>query len=114
MNEPPSSLFANASTRAHRLPTAPEPASVIVFFDADGTATIRTHRRRIVAGPERNPRARHVAELSYGSTVGACFDVPFRAVPFTARGRNGSQRHGNVADLRNHGIHVVNPDAEAV
>ena len=113
MNEPTSSLFANGSTRPDRL-MAPEPESVIVFFDADGTATNRTHRRRIVAGPERNPRARHVEDLSYGSSVGARFVVPSRAVTSRCKRREGSQPQGNVADLQIDGVDAVNPDAEAV
>jgi hypothetical protein len=43
--------------------TAPERETVINFSDADDTATIHTHQRRIITKLRNNPAATEVADL---------------------------------------------------
>ena len=54
--------------------TAPERETVIVFSDADDTATVHTHQRRIITKLKNNPAAKLVEDISFDGTAGAVFE----------------------------------------
>jgi hypothetical protein len=59
---------------------APERETVIVFSDADDTATVHTHQRRIITKLNNNPAAKLVEDISFDGTAGAVFELPVWAI----------------------------------
>jgi hypothetical protein len=53
--------------------TAPERETVITLSDADGTATVHTHQRRIITKLKNNPAAELIEDISFDGTPGAVF-----------------------------------------
>ena len=76
--------------------TAPERETVIVFSDADDTATVHTHQRRIIT--KLNPAAKLVEDISFDGTAGAVFELPVWAISFLSKKRKRGS--GNVEALR--------------
>jgi hypothetical protein len=68
--------------------TPPERETVITFSDADDTATIHTHQRRIVTKHLNNPAATKVDGLTFEGTAGAVFEMPADFISF----RSGRRR----------------------
>ncbi len=71
--------------------TAPERETVITFSDADDTATIHTHERKIITKLKNNPAARQVEDLTHDGTAGAVFEIPAELITFR-KGRRSSPR----------------------
>lgn len=79
--------------------TAPERETVITFSDADDTATIHTHQRRIITKLLNNPAAKKVEDLTFEGSAGAVFEIsgrahqlpiePTQAQPITGQGGGG-------------------------
>ena len=51
--------------------TAPERETVITFSDADDTAQVHTHQRKIITELKNNPAAELIEDISFGGTAGA-------------------------------------------
>ena len=77
-----------------------ERETIIRFSDADDVATIATHQRRIITRLRKNPAAREVADISFGTTAGAVFELPVRLLSF--RTKVVARPGGNPDALRRH------------
>jgi hypothetical protein len=82
--------------------TAPERETVITFNDADDTATIHTHQRRIVTKLLNNPAATKVDDLTFDGTAGAVFEIPADLISFRSGRRKltPEQARAAAANLR--------------
>jgi hypothetical protein len=78
--------------------TAPERETVITFSDADETATVHTHQRRIITKLKNNPAATLVEDLTFEGTAGAVFELPVWAISFLSKKRRGGA--GNASALQ--------------
>ena len=76
--------------------TAPERETVITFSDADDTALVYTHQRRIITKLRRNPLAREVEDISHDGTAGAVFELPADRISFL-----GTRRKATAAQVEN-------------
>jgi hypothetical protein len=65
--------------------TAPERETVITFSDADDTATVHTHQRKIITKLKSNPAAELVEDISFDGTAGAVFELPADLVSFRSQ-----------------------------
>jgi hypothetical protein len=65
--------------------TAPERETVITFSDADETATVHTHQRRIITKLANNPAAKQIEDLTFDGTAGAVFEIPVWAISFRSK-----------------------------
>ena len=70
--------------------TAPERETVITFSDADDTATIHTHQRRIITKLKNNPVAVQIEDLWFDGSPGTVFELPVWAISFLTRKRKGN------------------------
>jgi hypothetical protein len=77
--------------------TAPERETVITFSDADDTATIHTHQRRIVTKLLNNPAATRVEDLTFEGSAGAVFEIPADLITFRSRRRKLSPAPAQAA-----------------
>jgi hypothetical protein len=77
--------------------TAPERETVITFNDADDTATIHTHQRRIITKLRSNPAATEIEDLSFDGTAGAVFEIPADLVSFRSGRRKLSSEQARAA-----------------
>jgi hypothetical protein len=77
--------------------TAPERETVITFSDADDTATIHTHQRRIITKLRNNPAATEVEDLTFDGTAGAVFELPADLITFRSRRRTLSPEQAQAA-----------------
>jgi hypothetical protein len=77
--------------------TAPERETVITFSDEDDTATIHTHQRRIITKFRTNPAATEVADLSFGGSAGAVFELPAELISFRSGRRKLSAEQAKAA-----------------
>jgi hypothetical protein len=77
--------------------TAPERETVITFSDADDTATIHTHQRRIITKLLNNPAARKIEDLTFDGTAGAVFELPAELITFRSRRRTLSLTQAQAA-----------------
>ena len=68
--------------------TAPERETVITFSDADDTATVHTHQRRIVTKLKNNPAAVLLEDISFMDSR-RCFELPVWAISFLSKKRKG-------------------------
>jgi hypothetical protein len=71
--------------------TAPERETVITFSDADDTATVHTHQRRIITKLRNNPAATEIEDLTFDGTAGAVFEIPADLISFRSKKREGRQ-----------------------
>ena len=100
----------SAPTNRHL--TAPERETVIIFSDADNTATITTHQRRIITKLERNPAARKIDDLTFGSTAGAKFELDASLISFRSVSRKGrTAAPGSFGRTRDDVIEAATPEA---
>src|SRR5262245_48657522 len=65
--------------------TAPERETVINWSDDDDTAHVFTWQRRVITKLKRNPSAVLIAEHTFGSTVGAEFEIPANLISFRSK-----------------------------
>src|SRR5262245_9080679 len=81
--------------------TAPERETVITFSDADDTATIHTHQRRIITKLLNNPAAELVERIDFDGTAGAVFEIPAELISFRSGRRKltETQRAAAAANL---------------
>ena len=81
--------------------TAPERETVVTFSDADGTATVHTHQRRIITKLKNNPAATQVDGLTFDGTAGAVFEIPAELITFRQGRRQltAKQRLAAAANL---------------
>ena len=77
--------------------TAPERETVILFSDADDTATVHTHQRRVITKLRKNPIATEIEDVSFDGTAGALFELPTWAISFLTKKRKGGP--GNTESL---------------
>jgi hypothetical protein len=77
--------------------TAPERETVITFSDADDTATIHTHQRRIITKLKNNPAAIEVEDISFDGTAGAVFEIPADLISFRSARRKLSPEQAKAA-----------------
>jgi hypothetical protein len=77
--------------------TAPERETVITFNDADDTATIHTHQRRIITKLLNNPAATKVDDLSFDGSAGAVFEIPADLISFRSGRRKLSPQQAQAA-----------------
>jgi hypothetical protein len=75
--------------------TAPERETVITFSDADDTATIHTHQRRIITKLRNNPAATEVGDLTFDGR--AVFEIPADLISFRSGRRKLSPAQAQVA-----------------
>jgi hypothetical protein len=82
--------------------TAPERETVITFSDADETATIHTHQRRIITKLLNNPAATKVENLTFEGSAGAVFEIPADLITFRSGRRKltPDQAKAAAANLR--------------
>src|SRR3954464_15367985 len=78
--------------------TAPERETVITFSDADDTAQVHTHQRRIITKLRNNPAATQVDDLTHDGTAGAVFELPVWAISFLSKKRKAGS--GNAPALQ--------------
>jgi hypothetical protein len=71
--------------------TVPERETVITFSDADDTATVHTHQRRIITKLMNNPAATKVDDLTFEGTAGAVFEIPADLISFRSKKRRGRE-----------------------
>jgi hypothetical protein len=71
--------------------TAPERETVITFNDADDTATVHTHQRRIITKLANNPAAKQIDDLTFEGTAGAVFELPADLISFRTKKRIGRE-----------------------
>jgi hypothetical protein len=67
--------------------------------DASGTATITTHQRRILSKLRKNPAATEIADVSFGSSPGATFEIDASLISFRSKRRKNPGASGNVDNL---------------
>jgi hypothetical protein len=60
--------------------TRAERETVIVFSDVDDVATISTHQQRVITALGRNPAAKHIKDISFGTTPGGEYELPAKLV----------------------------------
>jgi hypothetical protein len=78
--------------------TAPERETVITFSDADDTATVHTHQRRIITKLRNNPAAELVEDISFDGTAGAAvFEIPADLISFRSSRRKLSPEQVRAA-----------------
>jgi hypothetical protein len=77
--------------------TAPERETVITFSDADETATVHTHQRRIMTKLGNNPAAELIEDLTFDGTAGAVFEIPADLITFRSARRKLSPEHARAA-----------------
>jgi hypothetical protein len=77
--------------------TAPERETVITFSDADDTATVHTHQRRIITKLRNNPAATEIEDLSHDGTAGAVFEIPADLISFRSGRRKLSPEQAKAA-----------------
>jgi hypothetical protein len=77
--------------------TAPERETVITFSDADDTATVHTHQRRIITKLRNNPAASEVEDLTFDGTAGAVFELPADLISFRSGRRKLSPAQAKAA-----------------
>jgi hypothetical protein len=78
--------------------TAPERETVITFSDDRDTATVHTHRRRIITKLKNNPAATQVDDLTFEGSAGAVSEIPVWAISFLSKKRKGGA--GNALALQ--------------
>jgi hypothetical protein len=79
--------------------TAPERETVITLSDADGTATVHTHQRRIITKLKNNPAAELIEDISFDGTPGAVFELPADRISFRGPRRNREATPAQLANL---------------
>jgi hypothetical protein len=84
-------------TAPEREPHRPERETAITFNDADDTATIHTHQRRIITKLLNNPAATKVDDLTFGGTAGAVFELPAELISFRSGRRKLSPEQARAA-----------------
>jgi hypothetical protein len=77
--------------------TAPERETVITFSDADDTATIHTHQRRIITKLLNNPAAKKVEDLTFVGSAGAVFEISAELISFRSSRRKLSPSQAKAA-----------------
>jgi hypothetical protein len=77
--------------------TAPERETVITFNDADDTATIHTHQRRIITKLPNNPAATKSEDLTFDGTAGAVFEIPADLVSLRSGRRKLTREQARAA-----------------
>jgi hypothetical protein len=77
--------------------TAQERETVITFSDADDTATIHTHQRRIITKLLHNPSATKVEDLTVDGSAGAVFEIPAELISFRSGRRKLSPEQAKAA-----------------
>jgi hypothetical protein len=77
--------------------TAPERETVITFSDADETATVHTHQRRIITKLRNNPAATKVDDLTFEGSAGAVFEIPAELISFRSGRRKLSPEQARAA-----------------
>jgi hypothetical protein len=77
--------------------TAPERETVITFNDADDTATIHTHQRRIITKLLNNPAATEIEDLSFDGTAGAVFEIAADLISFRSGRRKQTPEQARAA-----------------
>ena len=77
--------------------TAPERETVISFSDADDTATIHTHQRKIITKLRNHPAATEHADLTFERSAGAVFEIPADLVSFRSGRRKLSPEQAKAA-----------------
>jgi hypothetical protein len=82
--------------------TAPERETVITFNDADDTATIHTHQRRIITKLLNNPAATKADDLTFDGTAGAVFELPATLISFRSGRRKLSPEQAKAAAANLH------------
>jgi hypothetical protein len=70
---------------------------VITFNDADDTATIHTHQRRIITKLLNNRAATKVDDLTFDGTAGAVFEIPADLISFRSGRRKLSPAQAQAA-----------------
>ncbi len=82
--------------------TAPERETVITFSDADDTAQVHTHQRKIITKLKNNPAAELIEDISFGGTAGAVFEIPADLITFRKGRRqlSAEQRQAAAANLQ--------------
>jgi hypothetical protein len=89
---------SHAPTRGASLSlTAPERETVITFSDADETATVHTHQRRIITKLRNNPAATKVDDLTFEGSAGAVFEIPAELISFRSGRRKLSPEQARAA-----------------
>jgi hypothetical protein len=68
--------------------TAPERETVITFSDADDTATVHTHQRRIITKLRNNRAAKQTKDLAVDGKAGAVFELPADLISFRSKKRH--------------------------
>jgi hypothetical protein len=79
--------------------TAPERETVITLSDADDTATVHTHQRRIITKLKNNPAAELIQDISFDGTPGAVFELPADRISFRGPRRNREATPAQLANL---------------
>jgi hypothetical protein len=77
--------------------TPDERETVVLLSDGADVATVSTWQRPVTTRLEKNPLARKVEDMRFGSSVGAKFELPAWAVSFRSKRRTGGQ--GNPSAL---------------
>jgi hypothetical protein len=77
--------------------TTPERETVITFSDADDTATVHTHQRRIITKFKNNPAAELIEDISHDGTAGAVFEIPAELISFRSGRRKLSPEQAQAA-----------------
>jgi len=77
--------------------TAPERETVITLPDADDTATIHTHQRRIITKLMNNPAAELIERIDFDGTAGAVFEIPADLISFRSGRRKLSPEAARAA-----------------
>jgi hypothetical protein len=82
--------------------TAPERETVITFSDADDTATVHSHQRRVITKLRNNPAASEIEDLTFEGSAGAVFELPADLISFRSGRRKLSpdQARAAAANLR--------------
>jgi hypothetical protein len=87
-----------ASSRGVSLcPLTAERETVITFNDADDTATIHTHQRRIITKLLNNPAATKVDDVTFEGSAGAVFEIPADLISFRSGRRKLSPDQARAA-----------------
>jgi hypothetical protein len=77
--------------------TAPERETVIAFSDADDTATIHTHQRRVITKLRNNPAATEIEDQTFEGSAGAVFELPADLISFRTGRRKLSPEQAKAA-----------------
>ena len=65
--------------------TPDERETVILMDDGTDVAKISTHQRTIYTKLKNNPAAELTEDISFGKTVGGCFEMPAALISFRTR-----------------------------